>query len=52
MIRELAENPNVHQPHSGGRTLVHDPAGRYVVYLGKWHRPAQRHRAARAARAG
>lgn len=34
MIRELAENPNVHQPHSGGRTLVHDPAGRYIVYLG------------------
>ena len=34
MIRELAENPNVHQPHSGGRELVHDPAGRYIVYLG------------------
>jgi len=34
MIRELAENPNVHQPHSGGRRLVHDPDGRYIVYLG------------------
>jgi GNAT superfamily N-acetyltransferase len=34
VIRELAENPNVHQPHSPGRELVHDPAGRYVVYLG------------------
>src|SRR4029078_2924812 len=34
VIRELAENPNVHQPHSGGRRLVHDPDGRYIVYLG------------------
>ena len=34
MIRELAENPTVHQPHSGSRALVHDPAGRFVVYLG------------------
>ena len=34
MIRELAENPNVHQPHAGGRELVHDPAGRYIIYLG------------------
>ncbi len=34
MIRDLAENPNVHQPLSPGRELVHDPAGRYVVYLG------------------
>ena len=34
MIRELAENPNVHQPLSPGRELITDPAGRYVVYLG------------------
>ena len=39
MIRELAENPNVHQPHAGGRELVHDPAGRYVVYLGSGSGP-------------
>lgn len=35
MIRELAENPNVHQPLSEGRELVVDPAGRYVVYLAR-----------------
>ena len=34
VIRELAENPNVHQPLSPGRQLVADPAGRFVVYLG------------------
>ena len=34
MIRELAENPNVHQPVSPGRELVTDPAGRFSVYLG------------------
>ena len=34
MIRELAENPNVHQPLSPGRELIVDPAGRYVVFLG------------------
>lgn len=33
MIRELAENPNVHQPMSPGRELIRDAAGRYVVYL-------------------
>lgn len=33
MIRELAENPNVHQPLGGGRELVTDPEGRFVVYL-------------------
>lgn len=33
MIRELAENPNVHQLLSGARELVTDPAGRFVVYL-------------------
>ena len=34
MIRELAENPNVYQPHAINRELFHDPAGRYIVYLG------------------
>jgi len=34
VIRELAENPNVHQPLSQGRELVADPEGRYVLYLG------------------
>jgi hypothetical protein len=34
MIRELAENPNVHQPMSAGRELVTDPSGRFAVYLG------------------
>lgn len=34
MIRELAENPNVHQPLSPGRELLTDPAGRYALYLG------------------
>jgi GNAT superfamily N-acetyltransferase len=34
VIRELAENPNVHQPHAGGRELIHGSNGRYVVYLG------------------
>lgn len=34
MIRELAENPNLHQPLSPGRELVIDPAGRFAVYLG------------------
>ncbi len=33
-MRELAENPNVHQALSAGRELVTDPAGRFVVYLG------------------
>jgi hypothetical protein len=33
VIRELAENPNLHQPLSAGRELVLDPAGRYAVYL-------------------
>ena len=37
MIRELAENPNLHQPISPGRELVADPDGRYVVYLGAGH---------------
>jgi len=34
VIRELAENPNVHQALSTGRELVLDPAGRFAVYLG------------------
>ena len=34
MIRELAENPNVHQPPAPGRAVVTDPRGRFVVYLG------------------
>ncbi len=34
VIRELAENPNLHQPLSAGRELVIDPAGRFAVYLG------------------
>ena len=33
VIRELAENPNVHQPLSPGRELVTDPAGRFAIYL-------------------
>ena len=33
MIRELAENPNVHQPLSEGRSLHLDPAGRFAIYL-------------------
>lgn len=33
MIRELAENPNVHQAPAAGRELVTDPAGRFAVYL-------------------
>jgi hypothetical protein len=35
VIRELAENPNVHQPLGRGRTLHRDPAGRFAVYLGE-----------------
>ena len=34
MIRELAENPNVHQTHAAGRELLTDPEGRFAVYLG------------------
>ncbi len=33
MIRELAENPNVHQPLSAGRELFTDPDGRFAIYL-------------------
>jgi GNAT superfamily N-acetyltransferase len=33
VIRELAENPNVHQPLSVGRELVTDPAGRFAIYF-------------------
>jgi GNAT superfamily N-acetyltransferase len=34
VIRELAENPNVHQPLAPGRELYRDPDGRFVLYLG------------------
>ena len=33
MIRELAENPNLHQPLGAGRSLHRDPAGRFVLFL-------------------
>ncbi len=33
MIRELAENPNLHQPLSAGRELLTDPDGRFAIYL-------------------
>ena len=39
VIRELAENPNVHQVHSAGRELVTDAAGRFAVYLGSGSGP-------------
>jgi GNAT superfamily N-acetyltransferase len=33
VIRELAENPNVHQPLSPGRELHVDARGRFAIYL-------------------
>ncbi len=33
MIRELAENPNVHQVHSPGYELHRDAADRFAIYL-------------------
>ena len=33
MIRELAENPNVHQPLGPGRSLHRDPEGRFAIFL-------------------
>lgn len=33
MIRELAENPNVHQPLGPGRSLHRDPDGRFAIFL-------------------
>jgi GNAT superfamily N-acetyltransferase len=33
MVRELAENPNVHQPVLDGRTLHLDPAGRFAIFF-------------------
>jgi GNAT superfamily N-acetyltransferase len=33
VIRELAENPNLHQALSAGRELLHDPEGRFAVFL-------------------
>lgn len=34
MIRELAENPNLHQRPGPGRSLHRDPRGRYAIFLG------------------
>ncbi len=34
MIRELAENPNLHQQPTGGRRLYRDPDGRFAIWLG------------------
>lgn len=33
MIRELAENPNVHQSHAAGLELHRDPGGRFALFL-------------------
>jgi hypothetical protein len=33
MVRELAENPNVHQPVLEGRSLHVDPAGRFAIFF-------------------
>ncbi len=33
VIRELAENPNLHQRHSPGYELHRDPDGRFAIYL-------------------
>jgi len=33
VIRELAENPNVHQPLGPGRSLHRDPEGRFAIFL-------------------
>lgn len=33
MIRELAENPNVHMPLSPGRELYQDPGGRFAIFF-------------------
>ena len=35
MIRELAENPNLHQRPGPGRTLHRDPHGRFAIFLGE-----------------
>ncbi len=39
MIRELAENPNIHQPLSAGRELLVDPDGRFAIYFGAGRGP-------------
>lgn len=39
MIRELAENPNVHQPVGPGRRLHRDAGGRFALYLGEGRSP-------------
>lgn len=33
MIRDLAENPNVHQSHAAGFELHRDPGGRFALFL-------------------
>ena len=33
VIRELAENPNVHQIHAPGYELHRDPDDRFAIYL-------------------
>ena len=52
MIRELAENPNVHQPLGPGRSLYRDPGGRFAIFLSPGTSPhsatVQRVRLARA----
>lgn len=35
MIRELAENPNLHQRPGPGRSLHRDARGRYAIFLGE-----------------
>lgn len=39
VIRELAENPNLHQVHSPGYELYRDPDGRFAIYLAPGRRP-------------
>jgi len=39
VIRELAENPNLHQPLGPGRRLHRDPAGRFAIYLAEGRSP-------------
>ncbi|HET9938278.1 MAG TPA: hypothetical protein VFQ28_05775, partial [Gaiella sp.] len=39
MIRELAENPNLHQAVGPGRRLHRDPRGRFAIYLGEGRSP-------------
>jgi GNAT superfamily N-acetyltransferase len=39
VIRELAENPNLHQAVGPGRRLHVDPGGRFAIYLGEGRSP-------------